>query len=122
MPPPMPGMPPPHMPPSSGPRQSGGRQQTPLMGTEVKLFVGGLPYDTTDRDVRALFGPYGTIMDIHVMNPSGHSNQRCAFVTFEHHVSALAATKLSGVHRMKPEDKAIVVRFADSQGKRQRVG
>ncbi len=47
----------------------------------------------------------------------------CAFVTFEHHVSALAATKMGGVHRMNQNDRPIVVRFADSQGgKRQRVG
>ena len=70
----------------------------------------------------AFYGRYGTIIDIHVMKPSGYSNQRCSFVTFEHHVSALAATKLGGVHRMNQVDRPIVVRFADSQGgKRQRT-
>ena len=40
---------------------------------------------------------------------------------YEHHVSAAAATKMGGIHRMTPTDRPIVVRFADSQGnKRQR--
>ena len=93
-----------------------------LNGDEVKLFIGGLPVECTEMDLRALLAPYGNIVDIHVMKPSGYSNQRCAFVTYEHHVSALAATKLSGVHRLSPVDRPIVVRFADSQGsKRQRA-
>ena len=58
------------------------------------------------------------------LSHSPTTQQRCAFVTFEHHVSALAATKLSGMHRMTANDRPIVVRFADAQGenkKRQRT-
>lgn len=109
-----------NMPPGGG-RGQGGDQV--LSGDETKLFVGGLPAETTDTGLRTLMSPYGNILDIHVMKPSSHTNQRCAFITYEHHICALAATKLSGVHRMNPNDKAIVVRFADKQGdKRQRVG
>lgn len=50
--------------------------------------------------------------------PSETTQQRCAFVTFEHHVSALAATKMGGVHRMNANDRPIVVRFADTQGQK----
>ena len=147
------------------PREQRNHGDQHLNGDEVKLFIGGLPIETTEMDLRTLLGAYGNIVDIHVMKPSGYSNQvkaaptahahashmhvrmpharatchmphatchmrmqpsscsqRCAFVTFEHHVSALAATKLSGVHKLNPVDRPIVVRFADSQnGKRQRT-
>lgn len=99
--------------------QAGSEQA--LTGEEVKLFVGGLPPDAGEMELRALMGPYGNIVDVHLMKPSMHSNQRCCFVTFEHHVSALAATKLGGVHKMNAVDRPIVVRFADSQAKRQRT-
>ena len=64
--------------------------------------------------------PYGVIVDIHMMNPSERTQQRCAFVNFEHHVSAVAATKMGGVHVMKPGERPIVVRFADNSKKRGR--
>jgi len=105
-----------------GPPRGGAQAQAPLNGDEVKLFVGGLPADCDDAGLRAVCQPFGNITDVHLMKPSGYSNQRCAFVTFEHHVSALAATKMSGQHRMNQFDRPIVVRFADTQGnKRQRV-
>jgi len=92
-----------------------------VTGAEVKLFVGGLPYDCNEMDLRGVMQPYGTVVEIHLMKPSESTQQRCAFVTFEHHVSALAATKMGGVHRMSPNERPIVVRFADTQGgKRQR--
>ena len=77
----------------------------PLSGGEVKLFVGGLPSSCSDVELRALMEPYGFVQEIHMMKPSEQTQQRCAFVTFEHHVSALAATKMGGVHRMTPYDR-----------------
>ena len=158
-------------------RGGAGNAPAILSGVETKLFIGGLPFDATEELLRGLFGAYGNLVDIHVMNPSSTTNQRCAFVTcvpapmrnmlrvamrpypppackhplnltyrhwhrhlgmqacfdgatpldlrahsFDSHASALAATKeLGGVHKINPNDKPIVVRFADSQGsKRQR--
>jgi hypothetical protein len=86
-----------------------------LTGEETKLFVGGLPYQCGDPDLRAIFATYGTIKDLHLMHPSSQTQQRCAFVTFDNHASALAATKLGGVYKITPTDKPIVVRFADQQ-------
>ena len=48
------------------------------------------------------------------MQPSERTHQRCAFVTFAEHASALAATAMSGNHRMAPNEPAVVVRFADN--------
>ena len=103
-------------------RETNRASDVPLVGNEVKLFVGGLPSEFSELDLRNVMAPYGNIVDIHVMKPSGSSNQRCAFVTYEHHVSALAATKMNGVLRVNAVDRPIVVRFADAQhNKRQRV-
>ena len=107
-PPPPPGPPPAPAPPPPdiGPK---------MRGDECKLFVGGLPIECTEYEVRQFMMPYGPIGEIHVMKPSTQTHQRCAFVTYEHHASALAATKMHGTKKMKPEDKPIVVRFADDQ-------
>ena len=66
--------------------------------------------------LQGLFSQFGTILDVHLMHPSQKTLQRCAFVTFESSVSAQAATKIGGVHKMDPNDKPIVVRFADQPG------
>ena len=73
-----------------------------MRGDECKLFVGGLPIECTEYEVRQFMMPYGPIGEIHVMKPSTQTHQRCAFVTYEHHASALAATKMHGTKKMKP--------------------
>lgn len=107
------------------PRAEGRGSGTPgnLMGDETKLFVGGLPTDCTEAAVRAVFEPYGKVLHIHMMLPSERTGQRCAFVQFDAHASAVNALELSNSYRMHPgEQTPIVVRFADSQGaKRQRA-
>lgn len=92
-----------------------------LTGDEVKLFVGGLSTDMDQDTLHAAFSSFGTVREIHLMQPSERTNQRCAFVTFEAHASAVSATQMSGKMKMTPSDAAaIVIRFADSQNKRQR--
>ena len=51
------------------------------MGDEVKVFVGGLPMYCTETEVRHIFDSFGTITEVHLMNPSYKTGQRCAFVT-----------------------------------------
>jgi RNA recognition motif-containing protein len=46
-----------------------------VTGEEVKLFVGGLPTEASELDIRAMMAPYGNILDIHVMKPSNYTNQ-----------------------------------------------
>ena len=51
-----------------------------MSADEIKLFIGGLPVDTTDKELTDLFAVYGQITEVYLMSPSGKSGQRCAFV------------------------------------------
>lgn len=44
-------------------------------GDEVKLFVGGLPTEFGELELRSIMQPYGNVVDVHIMKPSGFSNQ-----------------------------------------------
>ena len=101
---------------------------SPLAPPQTKLFVGGLPNDCAEPELRNLMMPFGQIVDIHLMAPSQRTQQRCAFVTFGDHASAVAATALGNknqaahVHaQVDPRFRSLVVRFADSQGQVKRV-
>jgi RNA recognition motif-containing protein len=50
----------------------------------MKMYVGNLPFDTNDQDLRTLFGEYGQVTDVHL--PSDRETGRprgFAFVTME---------------------------------------
>ena len=71
--------------------------------------------------LRGVMHAYGVLTEVHIMAPSERTRQRCAFVSFETHANAMAATALNNAFQMRQTERPIVVRFADSQGKRQRT-
>jgi len=91
-----------------------------VMASEMKMFIGGLPAETQEMDLRSLFSMYGDVSDCHLMAPSGKSGQRCAFVKYQtktaESMCASAIAALHGQHKMKVEDDAIVVRIANNDG------
>lgn len=58
----------------------------------VKLYVGNLPYNTTDDDLKELFAPYGEVVSASVITErdSGRS-KGFGFVEFEEESAAKAA-------------------------------
>lgn len=58
----------------------------------VKLYVGNLPYSTTDEDLKELFAPYGTVVSASVISDrdSGRS-KGFGFVEMETEEEANAA-------------------------------
>jgi RNA recognition motif-containing protein len=48
-----------------------------------KLFVGNLPSDVTQEDLKTVFNTYGTTTDVHIMSGKSSSGQICAFVVYE---------------------------------------
>lgn len=34
---------------------------------QVKLFVGGLPFECSEHELRSVMGPYGNVLEIHLM-------------------------------------------------------
>ena len=50
---------------------------------ETKLFVGNLPQNITQEELREKLEPFGLLVDVHIMNkPSVRSGAVCAFVEY----------------------------------------
>ncbi|CAM9136088.1 unnamed protein product [Discosporangium mesarthrocarpum] len=83
---------------------------------ENKLFVGMAPKSADEDDIRAVFSPYGTIREIHVIRNQDGSNKGCAFVKFTTRESALRAIEdLHENYTMKGGPRPLVVKFADNK-------
>jgi RNA recognition motif-containing protein len=72
----------------------------------TKLFVGNLPSDSTDAELKELFSKFGLVKEVHVMSSArskhGHA---CAFVVFSASADVdTAVSSLNGVHRMRKGD------------------
>ncbi|KAL0729668.1 hypothetical protein Bca4012_025761 [Brassica carinata] len=52
------------------------------------VYVGGLPYDITDEALRRVFSPYGTVLNIKIVNDQSVRGKCYGFVTFSNHRSA----------------------------------
>ncbi|CAD7948258.1 unnamed protein product [Amoebophrya sp. A120] len=55
---------------------------------EYKLFVGNLPADISEEDMRTVFTTYGMVTDVHIMTGRSQSGAACAFVHYADQVSA----------------------------------
>lgn len=53
-----------------------------------KLFVGGLPVDVKEEELRMVFGTYGEVNKVHIMPPHGQSNRVAAFIFYAKSESA----------------------------------
>jgi len=92
---------------------------------EHKLFVGMISRDMTERDVRALFLPYGDVRSIYLIrNPDG-TRRGCAFVRMTDREGCEAAIEaLNERITMEGMTRPIVVKYADGnyKGRRRRQG
>mmetsp|Transcript_76690 Transcript_76690/g.237496 ORF Transcript_76690/g.237496 Transcript_76690/m.237496 type:complete len:375 (+) Transcript_76690:112-1236(+) len=71
-----------------------------------KLFVGKLPQDITEDEIRMIFNTYGRTTDVHLMSTHQQlpGQDRCAFVTYETEDAAkVAAQVLHGVYKFREE-------------------
>lgn len=82
-----------------------------------KLFVGNLPGDTTEKDVRDLFSAYGTIRSIDLATDifSGRCKGFC-FIEMEGHEARSALAALDG--KTLPNGGFLKVRFEQPRRKR----
>ncbi|KAI9782393.1 MAG: Multiple RNA-binding domain-containing protein 1 [Candelina submexicana] len=68
----------------------------------TKIIIKNLPFETSKKDVRALFGPYGQLRSVRVPKKLDHSTRGFAFADFltareaENAISALRDTHLLG--------------------------
>jgi len=79
-----------------------------------KLFVGGLPQDCSDEELRSVFSTYGTLGKVHVMPPHAMSGRVAAFVYYEDDKAGDDAIKvLNGIYKIREDAEApIQVRWA----------
>ena len=75
-----------------------------------KLYVGNLPFSTTQAEVEALFAPYGDIDEVRLITDRDSGRSRgFAFVTFTSQHAAESALEMNG----KPLDgRNLVVNVA----------
>ena len=57
-------------------------QAPEILGGEAKLFVGGLPLEAGDDEIRHTFAPFGELTEIYLLPNHSRTGQRCAFVKF----------------------------------------
>mmetsp|Transcript_3185 Transcript_3185/g.7487 ORF Transcript_3185/g.7487 Transcript_3185/m.7487 type:complete len:441 (-) Transcript_3185:51-1373(-) len=88
---------------------------------EYKLFVGNLPADISEEDMRTVFSTYGMVTDVHIMTGRSQSGAACAFVHYADQMSAdqaIAALNKTYKIRIDAVDP-ITVAYARTESARQ---
>eukprot|EP01015_Nassula_variabilis_P025174 TRINITY_DN4881_c0_g1_i12.p2 TRINITY_DN4881_c0_g1~~TRINITY_DN4881_c0_g1_i12.p2 ORF type:complete len:353 (-),score=58.05 TRINITY_DN4881_c0_g1_i12:61-1119(-) len=84
--------------------------------TVPKLFVGSIPRNATEQNLRDVFSPFGEIEECYIMTDEEKQSKGCAFVKFKNCESALLAMReLNARACICGSDKPIEVRFADKK-------
>lgn len=91
------------------------------MYEQNKLFVGMLPKNYEESDVRALFGTFGEIEEVKMLKGTADGTRGCSFVKFKDKNNALSAVATLNNYTVEKEGQSsqIVVRFADSDKQKQ---
>jgi RNA recognition motif-containing protein len=86
-----------------------------------KIYVGGLPFSTTDSELSDLFSKYGTVTSAKVITDK-FSGQSRGFAFVEMSTSDEAAKAISGLNGTRLDSRTLVVNEAKPQEKRERSG
>jgi CUG-BP- and ETR3-like factor len=81
----------------------------------AKLFVGQIPRNFSEDDMRALLSPYGQVNDVSILRHPDGVTKGCGFATMENKAAAQSA--ISALDHSKTFEgcrSALVVRFADT--------
>lgn len=70
--------------------------------TEKKIFIGNLPPDCREDELRSCFGTYGEIVDLHILAAHPKTGLRCALLVYKDSQSAEdAISALDGVYKLR---------------------
>jgi len=73
----------------------GGRREAPP--GSARMYVGGLPWETTDEGLKTLFGNHGEVIDVHVVTDRGTGKSKgFGFVTMPEADAKTAIVELNG--------------------------
>lgn len=97
-----------------------------LRDDQRKLFVGQVPRNLKEEDIRALFSVHGRVDDVFLMRTPDGISKGAAFVTFSTKTSATSAiTSLNGA-KLEGSSTGLTVKFADTEkdkmSKKMRIG
>jgi len=87
-----------------------------------KLFVGSLPSDVSEDELRSVFGTYGEVNVVHLLSPTNQTGNKAALVFYDKKESAEDAIKvLDGQYKIRQDmDQPILVKWgkdkSDSKG------
>ena len=84
----------------------------------TKLYVGSLPYSTTDAQLTDLFSQYGTVMSAKVITDK-FTGQSRGFGFVEMTTGEEAQRAIDGLNGTKLEQRTLVVNEAKPQEKRE---
>ncbi|MCL7049679.1 hypothetical protein MKW94_013708 [Papaver nudicaule] len=69
------------------------QQQADQNPSHLKIFVHGLPLETTSDDLKEIFSSYGEIEDCNVVTDKGRSGRCYGFILYKHRKSVVKALK-----------------------------
>jgi len=83
-----------------------------------KLFVGSIPADVQQEELKMVFGTYGTVVDAHIMGGKSTSGQACAFIVYDRRESGeTAIASLNDLYCFRQDgSKPIQVSWAKQGG------
>ena len=82
---------------------------------EPKLFVGNLPMAITEDQLQQVFGAYGSIDRVVLIDKASPSGSRSGFVIYtDHSFAQIAIAALHGNYAFPGSADNVVVRYADS--------
>ncbi|KAI7796103.1 putative CUGBP Elav-like family member 4 [Triplophysa rosa] len=86
----------------------------------IKLFIGQIPRNLDEKDLRPLFEEFGKIYELTVLKDRFTGMHKgCAFVKYSTHAEAQAAiSALHGSQTMPGASSSLVVKFADTDKER----
>lgn len=79
-----------------------------------KIYIANLPPDITKDALEYVFGMYGVLTDLHIMNGRSKTGQGCAFATFGSPIEARRCiAAMAQGYEIRPGDGELIVRYAD---------
>jgi CUG-BP- and ETR3-like factor len=92
----------------------------PSATSENKLFIGMLPRESGEEEVRELFSQFGEIREVYMIRNNDGSSKCAAFLRFNNRESAVQAIeKLNGNEVLEGSARPLIVKFADNKYQRQ---
>mmetsp|Transcript_2353 Transcript_2353/g.6407 ORF Transcript_2353/g.6407 Transcript_2353/m.6407 type:complete len:442 (-) Transcript_2353:459-1784(-) len=108
---------------ASHPSHSNGPSSENRGSSGYKLFVGMVPFSSSEADIEAVFAPFGQLMEVFLMREKDGKSKGCAFVRYySQHAANMACATLNGTMALPGCARTLVVKYADADSRPGRPG